>query len=506
MDGRVSSAYVLIIRIRIETCSLNKRFSTVYTRNLDWPAIRLSGIGLRSYPEHYLAPRDVHSRYDDADIDQEDMVDISQESNWSARPLYGIPPDLDPGVVWGLLFHAACWDLASKLLDPMHMSNEQLFQILKSMEKGALGRLRWESDWTRLPPAPQDLLRRADSSPEPMPEALGRERGVGDILMESYERPIYISNPLDVPELLVLRNESLTSPHQHSESQIFAGNVRAEHDIFHKLPVEILHLILSILPSKDVLNLKIASSIVAVTQLPEMFWASRFAFGHEFEWIIEVRDFRAGSFSWRGFYYGVRDLPDTMSLQNRRRISHLIISFRDFLSNYRLAPCSGTPRATFFEPNEEIADNESWITASPYRLDPNTATGLTQSVLRVRQVHIPHNLKAVFVSFVNFFGRSCLSGLRFQCNNDTEIALGYIHPEHEHELKSVSLKGEDRHFDVYGFVLALDYGGFGGISLLTSDDETEWVGRRGRCKRRLTAGSCTRSLKASFDVSCSLST
>ena len=99
-------------------------------------------------------------------------------------------------------------------------------------------------------------------------------------------------------------------------------------DTFHGLPCEILHVILTFLPLKDVCSFRVASRSVAAlchpSALPQSFWESRFNPN------LEMGFFFAGQTSsftsrtdWRTLYSDLRDRlsgKDNRGLRNRRRI------------------------------------------------------------------------------------------------------------------------------------------------------------------------------------------
>jgi hypothetical protein len=481
------------------TLRAKEHFPIVYTDDRDWTNVRLSGVGARG-PAHDYAPRDPSSKHHDPTLDPSTLVDI-----WLLKDNFRTPPPAPPPALtqtaWGFPFHASCWDLMVTLLDQEDMDMRCLFDILLSLPQQQ-GYLDWGHDYGR-------LLRTQVDVSLLLP---GEERVLGGLDYENMPRtstglPVYTFDPLAVPDLLALSSSCLTSVDQEATARSSAAKIHTKPDSFRKLPVEIMQLILNILPSGDVLNVKIASSVVAATPLPESFWASRFLAGHEFEYIFEARHSVGHSFSWKRFYLGVKNLLDDAHLRNRQRISKLIFPPRNLLSEYSLSTCFGTPVQSFFEPNAAPSNEEPWTTASRAVVDPDDFFTSGCRALRLRRIRLPDMLTPVFISFVDFGDKQYLSGIRFQQRDELDTCLGYIQRRHESILDSVCLIGDEGHLHVSGFILAMDLRGIRGISLITIGGASKWLGEHeGIPKKRLAirAGS-VQLLKAGFDVSCSSS-
>lgn len=97
---------------------------------------------------------------------------------------------------------------------------------------------------------------------------------------------------------------------------------------FSRLPVEIVHMILTWLPTSDVCNLRLASRWVALVStaeaLPPTFWSSRFGPGFEMEFALPYVDGDNQFIDWQESYTAVKHAlqsPELFEpLRNRKRI------------------------------------------------------------------------------------------------------------------------------------------------------------------------------------------
>lgn len=98
--------------------------------------------------------------------------------------------------------------------------------------------------------------------------------------------------------------------------------------LFSRVPVEIIHMILNWLPSRDVCSFRIASRYIALIStteaLPQAFWASRFGPGLEMEFALPHVDGDSQFIDWQERYFAVKrtlQSPDGFGpLRHRKRI------------------------------------------------------------------------------------------------------------------------------------------------------------------------------------------
>lgn len=102
-------------------------------------------------------------------------------------------------------------------------------------------------------------------------------------------------------------------------------------DGFFNLPVETVHMILTLLPSGDVHRARVASRSIATASradsLPQSFWKSRFLPDREMNFALPIR--REGPHDWRALYMGIKKGWTSRSrgygrLANRKRIWDII--------------------------------------------------------------------------------------------------------------------------------------------------------------------------------------
>ncbi|KAJ2905320.1 hypothetical protein MKZ38_005833 [Zalerion maritima] len=123
------------------------------------------------------------------------------------------------------------------------------------------------------------------------------------------------------------------------------GGEPKDHDIFGKLPDDVIHQIATLLSSRDVRNTCLASGVVSKAatrdQLPPSFWATRFAPGGEMAFMAPViRDLAARKHpnrksDWRQIYFDVErallapDDSEFKGIKNRKRIWKALDYFTD---------------------------------------------------------------------------------------------------------------------------------------------------------------------------------
>ena len=97
---------------------------------------------------------------------------------------------------------------------------------------------------------------------------------------------------------------------------------------FSRLPAEVIHLILSWLPSKDIAQLRIACSAIrrasSINQLPQAFWLSRFTPNMEMGFAKSYHYEHHPLPNWRNLFFTVRHAirkpDDHLRLKNRKRV------------------------------------------------------------------------------------------------------------------------------------------------------------------------------------------
>jgi hypothetical protein len=127
--------------------------------------------------------------------------------------------------------------------------------------------------------------------------------------------------------------QSIFGPQNYEESETMdrsllpARGGRSASDIFIQLPLELLWMILSDLPSKDVCSLRLSSRAIAnisgPTQLPQSFWASRFVGDNEMAFVMACGE-SPKLHDWRAYYscvkYKMHHQRDFAAVANKARI------------------------------------------------------------------------------------------------------------------------------------------------------------------------------------------
>jgi hypothetical protein len=236
-------------------------------------------------------------------------------------------------------------------------------------------------------------------------------------------------------------------------------------------------MIFNIMLSRDVLHLKIASSVAAATALTDSFWASRFRPGFEFEDIFEAHRQAPNRHTWKEMYFKTKLLKDNPNLRNRRRISRLILPLRTLLTQYSFDKCSGDAVQSFFEPNATPSANGGWATSARAVVAPQQSFDSGCRALRYREIQLPNTISAVFVSFIEFRLERYISGLRFESKAGDSVDLGYIQSKHELRLALGAGKGvEQSEHRIFAYRIAMNLRGLQGISITTTHGESQWCG------------------------------
>ena len=457
----------------------------VYTEHYLWHKARLSGVGERR-TVIYVIPFD-----DTIEADMTDFL-ISKSHNPLAeiepmkscfgnvdgtQPEVGVVPSDDDSPIWGYTFHSGCWDILSAAYSSSRpregIDVQALFDLCRSQPIQS-GVMIWGHDYGGL---------------------LGfRERpdmffGEEPWLSGSFLKDIYVFNPGDISELATVVetiDETQVYPSKFCD-ETAVPRTGASIDPLASFPAEIVADIFVYLDTHDVRNFRLASRTAASLQLPSRFWKSRFSLGGEFSWVHEAKMHPKSTKAWKALYLGIKSLPDTQSIRNRKRVwelAHVICHLVD----QRLASptCYGRLCPTSME-LEGTKDNLSWNTASS-STKPSALLFLGGSrPLFERRVAIPKASFKVFVSFAYINHAIYVSGIRLISQDQPVIILGYTRPENEMQLIWNTDKQEA--ISITGFIVAGDEKGIRGLAALDTEGiPSRWVGDHYQVsKKRLTA-------------------
>ncbi|KAK5631268.1 hypothetical protein RRF57_006982 [Xylaria bambusicola] len=237
-------------------------------------------------------------------------------------------------------------------------------------------------------------------------------------------------------------------------------------DCFGKLPIEIMDLILQVIPSIDVLSLKLGSHVIANTPLSDRFWHSRFTHGREFDYVFEFSQYSKYRGQWKRIFLSTRRLQHQPSLVNRKRIWGLTTALHKIMTQMR--PCHGSAIRSWFEP-EAPPDSRAWITASRTLRPAQWLFSEGSRSLYERVLILPEILSAISFSVTDLFTGRYISGLQIRDTNGNHRDIGFFQPHTSVMLTTTHIRG---------FIIAEDQRGIRGIRVLSgSGPPSEWVGQ-----------------------------
>ena len=192
----------------------------------------------------------------------------------------------------GFAVHDACWRLLQAALDPQPVPLVRLFRLCKSLPSLTRERekLSWSHNYYTM--------------------------GIRDFILDP--------DPYDVPEI----SQLLALQRGETESRVLRSSWESR-DCFMRIPLEIREAIAAVMPTRDALNLGLASRSFTNIVTSQMFWASRFAPGGERDFIIETKSKQVTD--WKQLYQstGVHYAPP--ALLHRMQIWKLILYINELL-------------------------------------------------------------------------------------------------------------------------------------------------------------------------------
>lgn len=213
--------------------------------------------------------------------------------------------------------HAACWEVLCERVSDSPSTRDLipdvLYNILHCTPRSKLQLLRPHHDFG-------GAARFQSSYGNPL-QSMSKE-GLDHFVAEPAKRD-------DMREALrFLKHNARTTQGITSASvtRVQANPVIDSRDIFSVFPFEIICLLLTLLPSHDIEQLRLASRLIACIsltslQLPQSFWRSRFAQDFEMGFAL-LSDSDRGSQDWRALYSALRHALRNgyPRLRNRKRI------------------------------------------------------------------------------------------------------------------------------------------------------------------------------------------
>ncbi|AEO68326.1 uncharacterized protein THITE_2130070 [Thermothielavioides terrestris NRRL 8126] len=444
------------------------RFRVLYATEEEPNFARLSGLGSRQQFSDVV-------RLDAADTDADaELVDIwLMRTNFGDQPL-AVPEAVDPPV-WGFPLHAACWSIMAEVCSP-HKPDIQLFFDLCRSFPVDLGILNWGHDYAG---SVCYLVHQSEL-------AAGEESQLWNTIRAGTHR----YDPLNIPEISRVFEHSNPDIVDFGPVALPRVDTKSGYrDDFARLPIELLQVILTYLPTADAGSLRRASRIFGAIPLHDEFWRSRFWPGREFDFIFESKQyFPLVKGRWRSIYFSIKALSACPPVANRQRIWKLGSCLWNLLSEAQTklnGKLLGDPSGSDAGPSEP---DVHWSTASRAIIPLNESFTFGARVLYDRMIPVPDQLAALFVSTVEIYGRHYVSGIRFQQRSGNSFSLGYIR-----QLQETRLVDYQR--------------GIRGLSVINANTKrrSQWVGDSESIpRRRLVPGSDLRStvkfLKGGFDA------
>ena len=317
-------------------------FRSIYMIGNDWLSPHLSGVGVKTQTPtlNYIAPRDPEVRYDDDyEVKGEDWkISIFPMaplySNYSSSQFHQHP--------WGYFFHETCWQLLSSACLPHSIDLKTLNNFCRSCVLGD----SWVHDWGHDYGGIMGTITDERTGINPMIAYLKSADNV---------KALYQANPLDIPGLKTWMNEARMDAGSVDRSSVISDSddeqpqPQPSIDPFYQLPVEMREMILSLLPSKDVEETRVASQAFGSLTLPQSFWHTRFFPGFEYSLIVEANDMPSGSYDWKSIYARLQRPIEDPGIRNRIRVWSLLSPLANAIVAYSKTRLYGSPYPTFYE-------------------------------------------------------------------------------------------------------------------------------------------------------------
>ncbi|PGH08761.1 hypothetical protein AJ80_07799 [Polytolypa hystricis UAMH7299] len=427
---------------------------------------RLTGVGFLS-GRKVCTPRDPMCSYKDSNIRVMEAFHPLYESKASSH---------SQDDYWNFIFHSACWDILCDrvLLDVTPSAVNDLARLL--------GELFLCTTWSR------------DGYIEP-----GHDFGG----VAKFRQPF--SYPLDemidagfpwaafAPSKLVSKEifSSIAGGEILSPGEVVELRNTTGHDVFCRLPMDIIHSLLAFLPSSgDIRNLRLASRPVALVtrtslQLPQTFWRCRFSSDADMGFALPL-DADRGFTDWRSLYFSIRhglrkqQIPD--DLKNRKVIWDIVGIYAPLLRlHLRGLSLHGIPALTSlaqsrFLPAGDIITTKTMTTYSEL-LHVGSRLIFTRSLLpKLAEGEVC----AFGISTITFTSRIYVSGLRvvYSSGSDSSTSidhsLGYV-------MSSIDTLIRLPAYNFCGLELATCVDGIVGMRVLLDDGyHSAWVGNNGQ--------------------------
>jgi hypothetical protein len=463
--------------------------------DLDLP--RLSGVGVHREEYWYIyteterdpliVPSHYHVRWDDKEITDTDKLQLILHGPYNYTG-------------YAYILHASCCSLLEEYFYPGPIPVARLVEVCKScplLNSAWSGMcLSWGHDYGG--EVALDNLYPWEEKDFHLSGRYGRS-------IEDLEyREADPCRLLDLRELIQGANPAKSKQQSHkiieqtqSRQTPTTGQAAMVNDMvpncFTGLPYEILGTVATFLPTADVRTFAQASKglkIIIPSELGQSFWASRFIF--EFDFVFEARKHQ-GNLDWRWLYFEiVNALHYSMSLQNRRRIWHLIQSP---LSELLSLQWSGNQSLL---PSNQNINKLRWKEVHGQFTQEKFYFGISCRRFYKQRTSIPTTLQKIIVSSILIGDMTYIAGIRFIHGQGQRVCLGYEGKLSANVMdQSIDITG------IQGFILAIGSRGINALQFVTYGGRlSQWFGSpEGLPKtRRLITFKSIIALEAGFDV------
>jgi hypothetical protein len=436
----------LIILVFSETHFLTLLVYTVYNH---WGSARLSGGGnIRSIPQF---PINSSWRYDDPRLSENQLIPIYLGSRFFRPNDTNGFSEFDEllHLAWGFPLHESCWLIFQQANHSLNLNIQDLLTVLRSFP--GQGALDMGHDYG----------------------VLSYRRNINEFAI--FQEPSYdlrvspedsgYCDPDHIPSFSFLERIGTNLAKKCKDSQpLHVSKSRLE--TFAVLPTEILQIIITHLPSKSVLNLRIASRVFAEVYLPRSFWASRFYPDFEFDFLQKCYD--TSSPDWRMVYLGLRSMSKNKHIVNRRRIWELSKNLGRLMT--AVSPCHGQPSWSLFEPDAPKV-YENLISTGGEICSPLAMFYRGSISMYERFEEISSTCRKFKVYFINVNNVQYISGIEYQSTSSEQTMLGYCHTEQSF-INLSHFPGE-----IIALQLAMDPRGLRALAVVLDNGKvSDWAG------------------------------
>ncbi|EGX90678.1 hypothetical protein CCM_07098 [Cordyceps militaris CM01] len=287
----------------------------------------------------WIAPPDYETRWDHEGYD------------WPSYHRIGVLREPPVQGRWGLAFHEACWSLLEVAVAPSSVPLKRLFDLCRSFP---IPNGEHAPNWGHY----------YGGLNEEHPD-----NGLSFEVNDQYTRHHRLCitqtakrNPFHVPNL----NRLCVASTEDTPQLGFTGV--QTFDPFAFLPPELRMYIAALLPTRDVLAMRLASPLFTPMFHEQRFWATRFGPGSERSWVFESRGWD-WSTDWRRLYRQTNLARRSQAMHNRERVWLLALYVKSLF-----APRFANPESTMVPWCSDMhhwstaaVDVHTWDAKAPYR-------------------------------------------------------------------------------------------------------------------------------------------